>query len=318
MAAKKRRDPHRTSTRPRGRIESIRPTGSLDDLTEHHLLEGVDQALRDPHPLALLTLVSGLVAAVEPTQQGMPSEPVPGLPTLTELVDSFIDVGYRQTDAVLLVIAQLAGDDLMRERIRRSVAERHHPMPGWLLRLDHVEPYRAVKVTHILGDGDDIIIGVRLPGRRECSIVVYIDHNMGTVVKDAFILDRSLEDVREVWVEHDPERESEIADLALADARTQVVDAIEKGAITFPPFESTKSWLSSTDLPMRSSTPSSAPRPGACSPASPVGTRRSSGVGEKRKPPRVRCAGSWRRPIARWTFTRAPGCRRSSSWLTSD
>jgi hypothetical protein len=219
----------------------MRPTGSVDDLTEHHLLEGVDEALRDPHPLALLTLVSGLVAAVEPTQQGMPSEPVPGLPTLTELVDSFIDVGYRQTDAVLLVIAQLVGDDLMRERIRRSVAERRHPMPGWLLRLDHVEPYRAVKVTHVLGDGDDIIIGVRLPGRRECSIVVYIDHNMGTLVKDAFILDGSLEDVIEVWVEHDPERESEIADLALADARTQVVDAIEKGAITFPPFES-ETW----------------------------------------------------------------------------
>jgi hypothetical protein len=70
MAAKKRRDPHRTSTRPRGRIESIRPTGSLDDLTEHHLLEGVDQALRDPHPLALLTLalVDGCADALFDTE----------------------------------------------------------------------------------------------------------------------------------------------------------------------------------------------------------------------------------------------------------
>jgi hypothetical protein len=241
MATKKRRDPHRTSTRPPGRTERRRPAGPLEDLPQHSLLDGVDEALQNPHPLALLTLASSLVAALEPSPHGLVSEPAPGTPTLAELVDSFIDVGYRQTDAVLLVIARLAGDDLMRERIRRSVAERRHPMPGWLLRLDQIEPYRAVMVTHVLGDGDDIIIGVRLPGRHECAIVVYIDHNMGTVVKDAFVLDRPIEDVIDAWSDLDPGREAGLIDMTLADAHVHVDDAVQKGAMTFPPLDS-DSW----------------------------------------------------------------------------
>lgn len=238
MAPKKRRDPHRTSTRPRGRTERARPTGSLEDLPQHSLLDGLDEAMQNPHPLALLTLASGLVAALERSPQSLMSERVSSLPTLAELVDSFIDLGYRQTDAVLLVLARLAGDDVTRERIRRSVAERRHPIPGWLLRLDQVEPYRAVMVTHVLGDGDDIVVGVRLPGRNECSFVVYIDHNMGTVVKDAFILDRSIEDVIDAWGDLDPGREATLTDLSLADARVHIDDAVQKGLITFPPLES--------------------------------------------------------------------------------
>ena len=37
----------------------------------------------------------------------------------------------------------------------------------------------------MLGDGDSLLLGARLPG-YELTAVIYIDHNLGTIVKDAF------------------------------------------------------------------------------------------------------------------------------------
>ncbi len=37
----------------------------------------------------------------------------------------------------------------------------------------------------MLGDGDNVLLGARLPG-HELTAIIYIDHNLGTVVKDAF------------------------------------------------------------------------------------------------------------------------------------
>ena len=53
---------------------------------------------------------------------------------------------------------------------------------------------RVVVSTHVLGDGDNVLLGVRLAG-HELTAVVYIDHNVGTVVKDAFPVPGSVTDV---------------------------------------------------------------------------------------------------------------------------
>ena len=42
-----------------------------------------------------------------------------------------------------------------------------------------VRAERVVEVVHVLGDGDNILVGTRLPGGDEITAVIYIDHNAG-------------------------------------------------------------------------------------------------------------------------------------------
>ncbi|MHA6669672.1 hypothetical protein ACX3O0_12465 [Homoserinimonas sp. A447] len=246
MSSKKgrnRHEPKRTSTRQPGR-RPPRPSAGSDrvELPELELLAGLDDALREPHPMAFLLRASALGSVLDPREQD-PFASAEDQPSLPELFEMFLETGHRQTDALLLVLARMQDDELLAARIRREVAERRHPLPGWIIRLDQVEPYRAVEMTHVLGDGDNIVLGVRLPGGRECSILVYIDHNLGTVVKDAFVLDRTIAESVDAWTRLDADSGAEVADLPLADARAKIAEAIETGAATFPPFE-TETWPS--------------------------------------------------------------------------
>ena len=149
----------------------------------------VATALAEDQPLLLLSLASSLLSALEPRRPSpfeVTSEP--DLPSRDELVRIFLDVDLLETSALLAVIAELSGDDITRRRIRREIAERAHALPGWLTDLHRTTVERVVEMVHVLGDGDNVMIGLRLPGGYPLSIVVYIDHNMGTLVKDAFVV----------------------------------------------------------------------------------------------------------------------------------
>lgn len=77
----------------------------------------------------------------------------------------------------------------MGARIARELETRRHPLPDWLTGLDEARIDPDVWfMTHVLGDGDDYLIGVTLPSGEALSALVYVDHNMGTVVKDAFVV----------------------------------------------------------------------------------------------------------------------------------
>ena len=93
---------------------------------------------------------------------------------------------------MLAVIAELAGDDILAARIRREIAARADRLPEWLARLGEAEVYRAQEMVHVLRDGDNIHVAVRFAGGAELTAVVYIDHNMGTLVKDAFVVPESM------------------------------------------------------------------------------------------------------------------------------
>ncbi len=229
------------STRPvNARPPRIAPRSPEAELPHPELLDGIDEALRSTDPLALLMLASGIIATLDPRHRS-PLQVESGRPSLVELCETFMDAGFRQTDALLKVIGEMAGDDLLRERIRRSVSERRHAIPGWVVRLHEARPYRAVEMTHVLRDGENVVIGVTLSGRRELSLVIYIDHNLGTVVKDAFVLGAPVADVMVSWNEVDPLSGAETNDLPLGDARARITESIATGAMTFPPFE-TDTW----------------------------------------------------------------------------
>ncbi len=200
----------------------------------------VAAALAEDHPLALLELSSALLAALDPRRRSpFEQEPEPDAPSRDELMKAFLGIDLPETSALLAVIGELSGDEMLRRRVHREIAARSHALPRWLADLHRAEPAsRTVEVVHVLGDGDNLMVGVRLPGGPELTAMVYVDHNMGTVVKDAFVVPEPVGDLveRMLTVADDPDTQAR--DLDPADARARITEAIELGAITFPPFES--------------------------------------------------------------------------------
>ncbi len=198
----------------------------------------VAAALAEDHPLALLELVSTLLAALDPRRRN-PFEPEPDGPSREELVQTFLEVDLPETSALLAVTAGLSGDEMLRRRVHREITTRAHALPRWLADLHCAVPApRVVEVVHVLGDGDNVMVGVRLPGGPELTAVVYIDHNMGTLVKDAFIVPEPVGDLveRMLTVADDPDTQAR--DIDPAAARARITEAIKLGAMSLPPFES--------------------------------------------------------------------------------
>ncbi|CAN5359401.1 hypothetical protein BH20ACT9_BH20ACT9_00660 [soil metagenome] len=201
--------------------------------------------LRGPHPEELLHFASSLLAAVDPRGEDPVArargEAPAGL-TFAELVGSFVEVRRAETTALLTVLAEMAGDELVVQRIRRELAARDDRLPVRLERLSPVTVERALGMSHVLGDGDNILLAARTGAGHELTVIVYIDHNLGTVVKDGFVIhepiDRAVASFRSAAGE-DPD--VVFGALDLADARARITEAIEFGAITFPPFE-TDTW----------------------------------------------------------------------------
>ncbi|WP_458040548.1 MULTISPECIES: hypothetical protein [Bacteria] len=212
---------------------------------EPELHREVDRLLLSASALDLLAYASTLVASIEPA--GPLKPPRTGVPSLTELIAMFRDTGARATDALLLVLTALDGDEMLARRISGEVTARRHPLPTWLTQLDRFQPARAVGLGHVLGDGENIVVGIDSPA-GELTFLFYVDHNEGTAVKDAYLLDVPFTEVtgRLGELARDEVGTTTI-DLSLADARARIEQAIETGRMMYPPFE-TDTWPSARPL----------------------------------------------------------------------
>lgn len=221
------------------------PSSMRHQSAEPDLFAHVRTALDDPDPLHLLGYVSTMLAAVDPRGRDHPfarADAAPDTPSREVLAATFVDVAAPETTALLSVIAELADDDdVLRARIRRELATRPDTGPEWLRKLGQTSAYRAVRMGHVLGDGENIMIGVRLAGSYELTFIVYIDHNFGRLVKDAFVVAEPIAGMITQFRCIADESDSIWEELSLADARAWLDDAIETAAITFPPLE-TESW----------------------------------------------------------------------------
>jgi len=227
---------------------AVAPRGEFG---EPSLLADVRRMLRGPHPEELLQLASSLLAVVDPRLQdpvararGAASTDL----TLAGLAGSFAEVRRPETTALLTVLAEMAGDQLVVQRIQRELDTRDDRLPVWLERLSPVTAERALIMGHVLGDGDNVVLAARTGSGHHLTVVVYIDHNLGTVVKDGFVIhepvDRAIASFRSAAGE---DLDIVFGELDLADARARVTEAIEVGAITFPPFE-TDTWPAARPL----------------------------------------------------------------------
>lgn len=209
-----------------------------DDAGAQPLIQSLRRCLYADHPVDLLLTVSGIAASTE-RRPGLGPDDGPGV-ELSEIVESFEGVGLAATTAALHVLAALTPDELLAARIRRSLAVRHQPMPRWLSALADSEVVDVWEMRHVQRDGEDYFLDVRLPDGFALTALVYVDNNLGGVVKDAFVIPERFAAVREktealadpdtTWTSMDP-----------ADVRVLLERAIEHGSIVFPPLE-TDTW----------------------------------------------------------------------------
>jgi hypothetical protein len=193
------------------------------------------KALRSGGPMEFLTVMSGFLEVTDPRSRD-PFAPDEQRAGLADLVESFIGTPYAETTAALTALRTLGTDEVLGTRIGRELSTRRHPLPDWLTGLDQarIEP-DVWFMTHVLGDGDDYLIGVMLPSGHAVSALVYVDHNLGTVVKDAFVVAEPLEDlaIKLGSLMDDPDQSLTRTDPATA--RAVVEAAIDFGSRLYPP-----------------------------------------------------------------------------------
>lgn len=239
----KKKRTRKPRNRPKGKRHPTPRQGSGGRQTsEPDLMVEVRRRMREEHPFALLAHASSLYAAFDPRNRNPFKKEADEGVDREEVLASLLDMDLPETSALLYVVGELTDDELMKARIRRELSTRTHALPGWLTRMGEVEPYRPTEMRHVLRDGENIMFGVRLPAGHEMTAVVYIDHNLGTVVKDAFIVPEPLDET----ISFTKDKQGADPDIywneiAQADARARVTEAIDRGAITFPPLE-TDSW----------------------------------------------------------------------------
>jgi hypothetical protein len=240
--AKRGRHPHKSKQRkrpPQARAHARR--SEPDDL-----MGDVRRRLASGDPLEFLAFASTLLNALDPRGENPFERGRSDKLTLSEFVESLAREPTPETTALLTAFAELVPDELTRARVRREVGTRHFPLPDWLSRLGETSVYQVLEGTHVLGDGDNVMLGVRLPG-HELTVVIYIDHNMGTVVKDAFPVQAPLEEVSAQFQAASDDPDLTVQEISFADARARAEEAIEKGAIMFPPFD-TDTWPGSRPM----------------------------------------------------------------------
>jgi len=203
----------------------------------------VAEALATGEPLDLLLLVSAFLAATDPRNVSpLERRDEHALPAREEIVQTFFGAPLPETSALLAAVAGLTGDELLLSRAHREIAARGHVLPRWLTELPRARPHdRVVQMAHVLGDGENLLVGVTLAGGAELSLAVYVDHNLGTLVKDAFVVPGALPELLELLHDTTDDPDVALTELDPADARARITEAIEVGAITVPPLE-TDTW----------------------------------------------------------------------------
>ncbi len=247
MANKKHRRGGRTTpkrTRPGGG-RSGKQREAIDGPPP--FVDDVALLLREPSPFELMARASVLIEVTTPR----PLDRMPGndvdRPDARTTFESFVGTGWTEMDALALAVAAMHPDAVLAKRLRSAVDPfAMARFPRWVGRMGDIEITGTHVQTDILGDGENVIVSWRWPDGAASTAFVYVDHNMGTLVKDAFVIPEEHGAVFDRLVEIDPDAApTEAVDPAVARARIE--QAIAHGERSYPPFQ-TDSWPSSRPM----------------------------------------------------------------------
>jgi hypothetical protein len=205
------------------RARKRQPTSTDDDI-----LITIRKALAK-HPLKLLGMASYLISwatpELHPSTKDTPEEPR----SLEGLISHLAERRCRETTALLAVFAEmLLDDDHLRERCRRESSTRRDHLPKWIVGLQDVEVGRVMRRTDILGDGDELAVGLRLADATELTLGVFLDHNDLSAVTDFTVLADALDKVVDRARENiDPG--TRFVDMNPADARSWIEYGLRRG-----------------------------------------------------------------------------------------
>jgi len=188
-----------------------------------------------------MALASGLVEVTTPR----PLDDWPGSrrerPDALSTFLSFADSGWRSMGALALAVAALHPDAELAARISHAVDPAVVATgPPWLTSMSAIEITSTWLQAEVLGDGENVIVVWQWPDGSSATAFVYVDHNLGTLVKDAFVVPD--DGAQLLTVLAGPEQPTVVA-LEPAVARARITEAIDAGERTVPPLE-TESWPS--------------------------------------------------------------------------
>lgn len=236
---KGRRGDHRPAQQRRRHLSVVpsRPAGD-EDQARTELIRNLRTSLRSDEPLDLLMTVSGLLTATDERQRD-PFRKGADHANRDDLLASFVATDYTETTATLAVMRALLADESQAQHVGRELTTRRQPLPPWIhgLKDARLEP-EVWFLGDELGDGDDYILGLTLPTGHSLSALVYVDQNLGGVVKDAFVVPTPLAEVTAHVASLKTEGVQPLAHTNPADARATIEEAIAHGSLLYPQPES--------------------------------------------------------------------------------
>lgn len=177
------------------------------------------------HPGDFLGLVSVVVQTLTPDRYASfrrgRSEPTMNLAVF---VDECISIEAPESTALLTVLAALVDDPSIQQRCHAELARRQDALPHWMSDLTSVEGLRAVRLEHVLGDRDQVMVGMRLAGEFDLTCVVMFDHYRFDDIADAAVLPVALDRIR-----HRDVDDFTTQDMTLADARAWIAQGLARG-----------------------------------------------------------------------------------------
>jgi hypothetical protein len=211
------------------------------------LRDAIRRALADGHPLSLLSLASFMIHVAKPGPLMSLKSGRRDANYLDRVLTGLVGVRTREMTALLAVIAELLVDDPAPQlRCRRELAERDEHLPRWITALSQVDVYRAVRRTHVLGDVDELVIGMRFHGGHELTVAIQIDHNMLSSVVDAGAVPDPIDEALARVAESSSD--TDVFEVKLADARVWIEAALNKPTLapetdSWPLYRGLVQWL---------------------------------------------------------------------------
>jgi hypothetical protein len=240
-AKQARRDARRRKTRR----EDVSPRETPEDVP---LIGEVREALDGGQPRELLELVSMVIAATTPKPEALQRADDEDHVSLNELVAAFIDVQVPETTALLAVLGELVvDDDVLRDRCRHAVQARDDTLPAWLAGLAQTSVHRAVRMIDDFGDGEELLLAVRLADGQEMTGAVYIDHLMMSEVRDAFFVPETIDTVLTVAKASQTDPDTSFVETDLSEAGARLHQALN-GPLAAYPLEDSDTWPASRSL----------------------------------------------------------------------
>jgi hypothetical protein len=213
----------------------------MDDGTPP-IVRDAEDACRQPDPLSLMLMASAYCESLADRPLDALRDDLEDHVDFEELAESFVMSGFPPMTALARAMAILHTDREVAQRVLDAVPA-VVGRPLWAVSMHKIEITNTLVQSDPLNDGINVVVSFRWPSGGSASAVVFIDHNMGSIAKDAFVVPLSFDQMMEIYEESEGEHLTK-EPISFADARAHIEGAIETFERSWPPVE-TDTWPTS-------------------------------------------------------------------------